>query len=333
MPAAPETPNEPGPRTLIAPRPLSVIPRGLFTINFLVQLLIWKYVVGVPLHRLRKVWASQGVHIAAGSLVGTLKPLVEILEPLYQAIMELNRQEPWWHADETHWKVFIEYVGKVGHRWWLWVFKGPHSTVFILSPTRSAKVPKDHLQRGIPLETEAREEKPLDRDNTPASQQPETPETNHHPPWWGKRLLTDFYGAYRAMLDGILHAWCWAHVRRHFIKVGKAVPALEAWSQQWVERIAELYQRNDTRGAAPDGDAWHAADQALRAWVQTLADTWRHELADPALAPQARKVLATVERQWEGLTLFLDYPEMPLDNNEALRHEGPRREWARRLEA
>ncbi len=131
MPAASEISNERGPRTLIAPRPLSVIPRGLFTINFLVQLLIWKYVVGVPLHRLRKVWASQGTNIAAGTLAGTLKTLGEILEPLYEAIREVNRQEPWWHADETHWKVFIEYIGKVGHRWWLWVFKGPHSTVFI----------------------------------------------------------------------------------------------------------------------------------------------------------------------------------------------------------
>ncbi len=188
MPAASEASNERGPRTLIAPRPLSVIPRGLFTINFLVQLLIWKYVVGVPLHRLRKVWASQGANIAAGTLVGTLKPLVEMLEPLYEAIKEVNRREPWWQADETHWKVFIEYLGKVGHRWWLWVFKGPHSTVFILSPTRSAQVPKDHLQPALPLAPEAREAEPLDRDTPPvASPRPGVPS-----PWWGKRLLTDF---------------------------------------------------------------------------------------------------------------------------------------------
>ncbi len=178
------------PEAAVAP-PLSVIPRGLFTINFLVQLLAWKYGLGVPLHRLRKLWAWPGSDITAGTLIGAFQALVPVLEPLYQPIM-FNREESWWHADETHWKVFVEYEGKVGHRWWIWVFIGPRSTVYVLSSTRSAQVPKAHLQSSPP----------------PAEDGPTPTPGDLAPPWLHKILLTDFYSAYRAMFDGLLHAWC-----------------------------------------------------------------------------------------------------------------------------
>ncbi len=87
--------------------------------NFLVQLLAWKYGLGVPLHRLRKLWTWQGADIAAGTLIGVFQALVPVLEPLYQAILAFNRTESWWHADETHWKVFVDSEGKVRHHWWI----------------------------------------------------------------------------------------------------------------------------------------------------------------------------------------------------------------------
>ncbi len=307
-------------RALTAPGPARVIPRGLFTVNFLAQLLTWKYVWGVPLHRLRKQMATQGAAMAAGSLVGALEKLVPVLEPLYEAIKAFNRHEPWWHADETHWKVFLEQVGKVGYRWWLWVFSGPQSTVYLLSPTRSAQVPKDHLQKMSP-----------DDENLPS--------------WFGKLLLTDYYAGYRAMFLGILHAWCWAHIRRKFFNVGHAVPALQPWSQAWLDRIRHLYALHAARAAAEaDSATWQVADQKLRTWVQTMSEAWQKELKKPHLAVRASDVLATVQRQWEGLTLFLDHPEIPLDNNEAERllrtpvvgrknYYGSRAEWSGHLAA
>ncbi len=133
------------PRGFTAPGPLSVIPRGLFTHQWLIPVLAWKYLWGVPLHRLRQAWKTQGADIAAGSLVGALQPLVPIFELWYEALKQVNQAEPWWHADETHGKVIAETAGKVGYRWWLWVFSGPQSTGYWLSPSRSAKVPIDYL--------------------------------------------------------------------------------------------------------------------------------------------------------------------------------------------
>lgn len=112
-----------------------------------------------------------------------------------------------------------------------------------------------------------------------------------------------------------------------------------------MNRIATLYQRYDQRkSASPDSDTWHQADQALRAWVDDLKTYWQDELKKPALAPRAAKVLRTIQRQWEGLTLFLDDPRIPLDNNEAERllrtpvvgrknYYGIRAEWSGHLAA
>ena len=78
--------------------------------------------------------------------------------------------------------------------------------------------------------------------------------------------------------------------------------------------------------------------------MAALECAWRDELADPPVAPRAAKVLRTVQRQWEGLTVFLDDPRVPLDNNTAERwlrtpvvgrknYYGSRAQWSGELAA
>ncbi len=45
-----------------------------------------------------------------------------IFDPVYEAIVAKNLEEEQWHADETRWCVFATIEGKVGYRWYLWVF-------------------------------------------------------------------------------------------------------------------------------------------------------------------------------------------------------------------
>ena len=48
------------------------------------------------------------------------------------------------------------------------------------------------------------------------------------------------------------------------------------------------------------------------------------ELAQPELHPARRKVLESLRKHWAGLTVFVDHPEVPMDNNTAERSErGP----------
>ena len=305
------------PSSVTAPPPPNVIPQGLFTVSFVVNVVLMKFLWGLPLHRLVRILAYQGCQVSSGTLVGVLHRVQGLLEPLYHTIRDRNRQEEQWHADESRWKVFVEKAGKTGYNWWLWVFSGQMTTLFILDPSRSARVPRDHLQwdAGAPSGTGQR------------------------------NLISDFYVVYRLLGDAIRNAWCWAHIRRKFLEAARSVPDLSTWSTTWVSRIATLYQRYHRRKAAPlDSDTWHQADQALRDWVAELKTDWQDELQDPALAPRAAKVLRTVQRQWEGLTLFLDDPRIPLDNNEAERllrtpvvgrknYYGSRAQWSGELAA
>jgi transposase len=41
-----------------------------------------------------------------------------------------------------------------------------------------------------------------------------------------------------------LLAFCWAHVRRDFVRVGKGYPELTAWALTWLRQNRELYCLN-----------------------------------------------------------------------------------------
>ena len=51
--------------------------------------------------------------------------------------------------------------------------------------------------------------------------------------------------------DGLVNLFCWAHVRRHFVRAGDANPAqLTYWTEAWLERIRDLYAAHDELMAA-----------------------------------------------------------------------------------
>ena len=107
-------------------------------------------------------------------------------------------------------------------------------------------------------------------------------------------------------------AFCWAHVRRDFVRVGKGWPELKGWALAWLQRIRALYRWNRQRLRHP-ADA--AADAALRQAVAALQQQCLTELADPALRAPCRKVLTSLQEHWSGLTLFVADPRIPMDNN------------------
>ena len=232
--------------------------------------------------------------MAAGTVAGGLERLEPLFQPLYEALLERNAASAFAQADETRWMVFIDLEGKTGHRWWLWVFLGEDTVVFRLDPTRSHDVPEGHF--------------PADARVV---------------------LMVDRYSAYKAMaqvkLGNVVLVFCWAHVRRDFVTVGKGWPEHKEWALAWLRRIRDLYRHDRQRRSAKAGSAeFTAADAELRqtvAAMQTQADA---ELADPKLPTPCRKVLESLQEHWDGLTRFLDDPRIPLDNNASERQvRGP----------
>jgi transposase len=311
----------PGPRTVTAPVVAAPIAKGRFTAGFLARLLFQKYVLGLPLHRIARALAADGLDVAEGTLSGALKTVAGLLAPLGEVIAARNAQATHVHADETTWRVFERVEGKDGTRWWLWVFLAQDTVVFTMDPTRSTVVLERHFG--------------IDRanDSLPA----------------GRRLVlsTDFYTAYQSLarVEGVDPLWCWAHIRRYFIRAGDAHDQLRYWRDQWVGRIADLYLAHRALKAAEVGSPEHAqASMAFDQALATMDSARREQSVIYSLHPAAKKVLATLDREWEGLARHRDFPDIDLDNNSAERalrtpvigrknHYGSHAEWAAHLAA
>jgi transposase len=124
-------------------------------------------------------------------------------------------------------------------------------------------------------------------------------------------ISSDFYSVYTSAgrrADGLVNLFCWAHIRRYFVRAGDANPAqLTYWTQVWLDRIKAL----DT-----------AHEELMAAWDAALAaiDEARiTQMAAPGLQEAAKKTLATLDREWDGLVAHRDDPMISLDNNAAER--------------
>jgi transposase len=277
-----------------APPPDKLIPKSGIGISIWVLILQRKFQFFVPLHRILAELRGHGLRLPAGTITDGLQRIVPLLQPLYERLCEHNRSQEHWHCDETRWRVFVKRPGKANFNWMLWVFAAKGSIVFVLDPTRSHDVPEEYLgpdAEGV--------------------------------------MNVDRYSAYKAMAQvkagQLVLSFCWAHVRRDFLVVFTSWSQLTEWAWSWVEEIGTLYHRNDQRLALTEDAAAHAqADQHLRAQVEQMHQRCQRELAEPDLLPAQRKVLTSLQEHWAGLTVFVEQPEVPMDNNHAERcQRGP----------
>jgi len=276
----------PGPRVITAPKPGQAIPKGKYANNFLAHALTAKYLYQIPLHRQVTIMRRQGLSVCEGTLTG-VKALLSLLEPLYRLLIEVSRRSRHWHADETGWLNFVQIPGKEGYHWWLWVFVS-EVVVFVLDPSRSSGVPLRYF--GL----KASGVISCDRHSA--------------------------YGKLEALVPDLVRALCWSHFRRDFVEAGKSLAALKPWADEWIKMIAHIYCLNEARLAVKNDPAAFAKAQAeLVASLEEMAQRRDEELKDPNLHWQKRKILESARRNWPALTVFVDHPEVPMDNNEAER--------------
>jgi transposase len=283
-----------GPRTITAPPPPKLIPKGGLGLSIWLDILLAKYDNHQPISRVLAEWRLRDLDIPSGTVLDGLQRFPALFAGLYEALCQRNAAAPYTQADETRWMVFIRHEGKVGYLWWLWAFLSQDTVVFRLDPRRSHDVPEGHFG----------------------------------PDARGK-LMVDRYAAYKAMQqvkDGhIVLVFCWAHVRRDFVTLGKCQEELKEWALTWLRRIRDLYRLNRQRlRAGDDAVALAPADAQLRQAIAAMKQQAHNELADATLRQPCRKVLTSLQEHWPGLTPFVDDPRIPMDNNAAERQmRGP----------
>ena len=276
------------PIILTAPQASKILSKSHLGNSVWVHFLLQKYWHGLPLHRTIRGLSSHGLAISAGSIIWGFMRLLILFRIVYQKIVEKSLQDKHWHADETGWKVFEALEGKANNRWFLWVFRSSSTSVFVLDPSRAAKVVEEFFgddSKGI--------------------------------------ISCDRYRAYFCFVsksnERFLVAYFWVHVRRDFLALAKDWPIYESWGMDWVQEIRHLYHLNDLRIKQQNGQQFLECQKNLEKGISAFKNKANKQLADKKLSEPCRKVLESLNRHWHGLTTFLKHPEVPMDNNTAER--------------
>ena len=207
------------------------------------------------------------------------------------------------HNDESGWKVFESVDGKIGNRWWLWVSRSISVVYFQITQGRGADVPMEYFKN-------IQQQKII--------------------------IICDRFSAYKSLarqMPFIILAFCWAHVRRDFLDAAKKYTEMEDWSLFWVEKIGKLYHINKQR--------CKEFDQKLTLQEQSAAFNEQHEKLVEKMDSMAKerdafieaynpdnpdldflttvkfKILTSLKNHWNGLSVFVEHPEVSMDNNPA----------------
>lgn len=289
-----DCPCRPGPKILTAPKPAKLIPKGLFAVSFWVEVLLKKFEFKQPLQRIVHELKTLDLAVSPGTLTGGLQKIEPLLQPLVGQFVLRVREGYHWHMDETRWPMFLLVAGQKEDpspkKWWAWVVVAEDATAFLLEPTRAGDVPETFFPKGT-----------------------------------DGILNVDRFPAYFGLLGPdwkIKLAFCWSHQRRDFINLAEGSPGpCKAWGQEWVGLINQLFKANRKRREAwfKERSDFATQDPEVCRQVEEIKKRLDQQLAGGQLAPDQEKILKSMRRHWDGLTLFVDHPHVPMDNNAAER--------------
>jgi len=135
--------------------------------------------------------------------------------------------------------------------------------------------------------------------------------------------VCDRYSAYKCLAQGcddLILAYCWAHVRRDFLKASRSWPELTKWMGEWVEDIRALYRLNaarlevweETVPFAQQSSAFVERQANLETQLSQMQARWEVHLQEPDLHVAKHKVLSSMRNHWDGLRGFVGRPEVAM---------------------
>ncbi|HWH73359.1 MAG TPA: IS66 family transposase [Methylibium sp.] len=275
-----------------APAPSRPIPRGLASAGLLAHVMVSKYCDHLPLYRLSRIYAREGVDIERATMAGWVEQVHALLDPLVAALGRYVRQGTKVHADDTPVNVLAPGNGKTRTgRLWVYVRDDrpaastqPPAAWYRYSPDRKGEHPRGHLSG------------------------------------FGGILQADAYGGWGGLYDnGVTEAACWAHARRPWWDLYEAHRDEQGLAAQALRRIQALYAiEADIRGQPPD--IRRQQRQARAGPLLAEFHGWLHAALTKVstkseLAKAARYSLV----RWTALSRYVDDGRIEIDNSAAER--------------
>jgi transposase len=283
-----------------AARPAFIISKGIATNETVVDVVLSKYELHLPLYRQELQMAREGEALLSRS---TLCDWVMQCGFLLQAVeREMHRDllaGGYIQADETPIGVQSAELRGRNHRGYLWQYSHPQgSVIFDYRDGRGRDGPAQMLKgfRG--------------------------------------KLQSDGYSVYGQLkLDGVLHFACMAHVRRKFYEASE-VDRSDTLLVEIVREIDHLYAiEGQAREAQLTGDQRTVLRQVESRPILERLKTMILRERQQVLLPKglAGRACEYALGQWPKLERYLDYGEVEIDNNPAERSIKPvaigRKNW------
>lgn len=272
-----------GEHVVTADVPHKWVEKSQYAPSFVASVITSKCADSTPLYRLEKELARIGVPIARSTLTDLFHRAAQHLGPLVARIEQLVRESLIVRAHETSKRMLAP---KKCHTGFIWTFRArvPKPLIFYrFAASRSGETPREMLggTRGF--------------------------------------LVADAYSGYNDVVgvQGRTRVGCHAHARRYFFDAKEAAP--EA-SFKALDFILSLYRvEHHAREAGILGTAEHLALRRRRsAPIRAAMHKWllRERPKHAPKSPMGVAIRYTLN-QWEPLGVFLEHPDVPLDNNES----------------
>lgn len=267
------------------PAPVGVIEGSRADVSFVVGMVIDKFDYHLPLYRQHRRLDDAGIKVSRPWLTQLMQSTVALLEPVYDAQLDSIRASRVKAMDEVPIKAGRANPGKMKTTYFWPIYGERDEICFTHSPSRAGQHVRDMLGLSPPDDAV---------------------------------LLSDGYAAYASYAKqvGLTHAQCWAHARREVFEAKDIEPA---YAEKALEHIAALYaaeehiRKTDLGGAAKR--AWrqaHAKPVAERffKWIDKYFEAQGFLPSSPFT-----KALNYIRERRDGLAVYLDDPDVPIDTN------------------
>jgi transposase len=259
-----------------APGPDKLIPGGRYAPEFAVTVAIDKYLDHLPLERQVRRMARSGLMVTSQTLWDQIDALARHLEPSYAALGERALTSPVLHVDETRWPL-LDRQGS-----------SPHSVFgLVTGEVAYYRIPSSKSAQAAAKILGG----------------------------YAGTVVADGYAVYQKLArDGPFRlAHCWAHVVRKFREIEEQHPQECGRMLGWIGQLYEI-----EAAAKGDDDAMMAKRLELRqAKSRPVLEQIRAWCFAHGALPRSGlgKAMCYVLKYWDGLTVFVDDPAVPLDNN------------------
>ena len=272
-------------------------------VSFLAGLLIDKVVYHLPLYRQHQRLAASGVRMGRSTLTSYFHRVASLLEPIYDAQFASILESAVLALDETPIKAGRK-KGKPPDRGrmktgWFWPMYGDRDeVVFPFAPTRAHTVVGELLKG------------------------------------FTGTLLSDGYKAYEnyaALMDNIVHAQCWVHMRRNFVQAESIERKLAGEALDLIGALYDVEAKGRQLGSPEELLAYRREHSRpiVNDFFRMIAEAKKEQVLLPS-NPYTKAINYAEDRE-DALRVFLDDPGVQLDTNHVERALRPipmgRKNW------